>query len=81
MNMMPAVEGTCDYCGGDVVQRSDDTEETLRKRLEAYHASTAPLIDYYKERDLLVAFTNDCPLNEEMRNRLFSMVDGVKGEA
>jgi adenylate kinase len=81
MNMKPAVEGKCDHCAGDVVHRSDDTEETLRKRLEAYRASTAPLIDYYKERDLLVAFTNDCPLNEEMRNRLFSMVDGIKGEA
>lgn len=77
-HMAPAMEGKCDHCAGEVVQRSDDTEETLRKRLQAYHASTAPLVDYYKERDLLVVFTNDSPPNDEMRDRLFSIIDGVR---
>lgn len=80
-NMAPAVEGTCDHCGGNVVHRSDDTEETLRKRLEAYHLSTAPLIDYYGNRDLLVAFSNDGPPSDETRNRLFALIDGAKGKA
>ncbi|HHW93425.1 MAG TPA: adenylate kinase [Clostridiaceae bacterium] len=78
-NMAPSVEGTCDHCGGDVVHRSDDTEETLRKRLEAYRKSTAPLIDYYRARDLLVTFSNDGPPSDEMRRRLFSIIDGAKG--
>ncbi len=77
-NMAPAVEGTCDYCGGDVVHRSDDTEKTLRKRLLAYHVSTAPLIDYYGERNLLVEFSNDGPPSDEKRDRLFSLIDGAK---
>ncbi len=78
-NMAPAVEGTCDHCGGAVVHRSDDTETTLKKRLLAYHVSTAPLIDYYEERDLLVTFSNDGSPSDEKRNRLFAMIDGAKG--
>ncbi len=80
-NMTPKVEGICDRCGGEVIHRSDDTEETIRKRLEAYHTNTAPLIDYYRERDLLVTFSNEGPPNEETRDLLFSIIDGAKGDA
>ncbi len=44
----PKVEGKCDRCGGELYQRSDDTPETVAKRLEVYLAETAPLIDYYR---------------------------------
>jgi adenylate kinase len=45
---MPAKEGVCDNCGGtEFKRRADDNAETVRARLEAYHADTAPLIDYY----------------------------------
>jgi adenylate kinase len=50
----PKVAGRCDLCGSDVVQREDDTEETVRRRLNVYEAATAPLIDYYDARGLLV---------------------------
>ncbi|SIN74920.1 adenylate kinase [Vannielia litorea] len=48
------VEGVCDACGGtEMKRRADDKAETVAARLEAYHAQTAPLIDYYAERRLL----------------------------
>lgn len=47
-NMKPKVEGVCDLCGGELVQRKDDNEETLKARLHEYHKMTEPLIAYYK---------------------------------
>jgi adenylate kinase len=49
----PKYGWVCDNCGGDVVQRDDDTPEAIRKRLAEYAAKTAPLIDWYKDRQLL----------------------------
>jgi adenylate kinase len=43
----PKVAGKCDNCGGELYQRADDTEETVRKRLDVYFSQTAPLIEYY----------------------------------
>jgi adenylate kinase len=51
----PLINWTCDVCGGEVVQREDDTEEAIRRRLDLYEAETAPLISWYTERDLLVS--------------------------
>lgn len=50
----PTSGWTCDKCGGDVVQRADDTEESVRKRLAAYNEQTAPLLAWFDERDMLV---------------------------
>jgi len=44
----PRVEGRCDKCGGELYQRPDDSEESIKKRLEVYSDETAPLIDYYR---------------------------------
>jgi adenylate kinase len=49
----PRVNWTCDVCGGEVVQREDDTEEAIRRRLELYERQTAPLIGWYSERGQL----------------------------
>jgi len=49
----PQREGYCDSCGGKLIQREDDAPETVRKRLEVYHKSTAPLVGFYAERGLL----------------------------
>jgi adenylate kinase len=49
----PKVEGVCDVCGGQVVQRDDDKAEAISVRLEAYEKSTKPLTTYYDERHLL----------------------------
>lgn len=45
----------CDSCGGELYQRDDDQEETIRKRLEVYHDQTSPLVDYYSNEGLLAA--------------------------
>lgn len=50
----PKEPGICDLDGGELYQRADDTEETQRRRIEVYFEQTAPLIDYYRERGLLV---------------------------
>jgi adenylate kinase len=50
----PAIRGTCDVCGGEVVQREDDTEEAIRRRLELYERQTAPLLDFYRRANLMV---------------------------
>ncbi|MGD0378389.1 MAG: adenylate kinase [Acidimicrobiales bacterium] len=49
----PKVNWTCDVCGGEVIQRQDDTEEAIRRRLELYERQTAPLIEWYESRDQL----------------------------
>ncbi|GMT48380.1 MAG: adenylate kinase [bacterium] len=49
----PQKEGVCDKCGGELYQRDDDKEETIRRRLEVYEAQTAPLIEYYKNKGIL----------------------------
>jgi len=50
----PEVEGVCDECGGELVQRDDDTEETVRERLRVFEENTAPVIEFYDERGDLV---------------------------
>lgn len=50
---------SCPKCGGEMYQRSDDNEQTVRNRLEVYERSTAPLIDYYRGSDLLITVDGD----------------------
>ncbi|MCF0247311.1 MAG: adenylate kinase [Synergistes sp.] len=50
-----AVEGKCDKCGGEVIQRDDDKESVIRNRLAVFHEQTSPLIDYYGKKGLLIA--------------------------
>jgi len=50
----PAKSGVCDKCGGELYQRPDDTPETQERRIKVYVAETAPLVDYYRQRGLLV---------------------------
>jgi adenylate kinase len=51
--------GTCEKCGGDVIQRADDQPEAIQQRLEAYERDTAPLLDYYAAKDLVVTINGD----------------------
>jgi adenylate kinase len=50
----PGKEGVCDHCGGEVYTRDDDKPEAIQKRLEVYRAQTAPLIDFYRNKGLLL---------------------------
>ena len=49
----PAKPGICDKCGGELYQRDDDSEDTVRERIKVYHAATQPLLDYYRRLGLL----------------------------
>jgi adenylate kinase len=49
----PKKEGICNKCGGELYQRDDDKQETIRARLQVYEKQTAPLIEYYRNRGLL----------------------------
>lgn len=74
----PRVDWICDVCGGEVVQRSDDTEAAISRRLELYDRETAPLVAFYEERSLLakVDGTGDPDL---VTDRLISVVDERRG--
>lgn len=51
----PKQEGICDKCGSKLIQREDDTIETVEKRLKTYHETSEKLVEYYKNKDLLYA--------------------------
>ena len=59
-----AVEGICDRCGGQLFQRDDDREETIRHRLEVYAEQTAPLIGYYADAGILVGIDATGPVDD-----------------
>ncbi|ATD53958.1 adenylate kinase [Clostridium chauvoei] len=60
----PTIAGKCDVCGSDVIQRKDDSEETVSERLDVYERQTQPLIDFYKERNLLSIVDGTKAINE-----------------
>ena len=71
----PKVDGVCDECGGtEFTRRADDNEETVRQRLEAYHAQTAPLIDYY-EKQGIVKHVNGMADIDEVTKQIEQVLD------
>jgi len=58
------VEGKCDKCGGELFQRDDDKEETIKKRLDVYRAQTEPLIDYYSKKGILKSVSGTGSIDE-----------------
>ncbi|MCX7928054.1 MAG: adenylate kinase [Candidatus Omnitrophica bacterium] len=73
-NMPPKRKGICDLCGGQLYQRTDDNEETIRKRLAVYQQESAPLIDYYTKQGLLRQIQAD----RSQKEVLEAMVSFVK---
>ncbi|MGW7573620.1 adenylate kinase [Streptomyces sp. NPDC054765] len=69
----PEAEGVCDACGGELYQRDDDREETVRKRLEVYHTETEPIIDYYKNQDLVVTIPAMGKVDEVTRRAMAAL--------
>ncbi|MEV4458844.1 adenylate kinase [Microbispora sp. NPDC049633] len=67
----PAVEGVCDACGGELFQRDDDREETIRRRLEVYQEQTSPLISFYADEGILQGVDATGPV-EEITQRAMS---------
>jgi adenylate kinase len=71
----PASPWACDVCGGDVVQRDDDTEEAVRRRLEIYEQVTVPIIDFYSNLGKLVV-VDGAGSTQEVSERLVKEIDG-----
>lgn len=65
----PSTKGnSCDKCNGELFQRDDDKEETIKKRLEVYNAQTAPLFDYYKKKGILKSVNGTGSIDEIFNN-------------
>jgi adenylate kinase len=71
----PTVDWTCDVCGGEVVQRDDDTEAAVSNRLEVYERQTVPIIDFYKKLGKLVV-VDGAGEGSEVQERLIKEIDG-----
>ncbi len=70
------IEGVCDICGGNVVQRADDNEATVAARLETYYKNTSPLIDFYEKKGIIVEGDN----NESSDVCLSQIENGLKAK-
>ena len=70
----PKVEGVCDTCGQNLILRDDDKPETVKTRLDVYHAQTQTLIDYYKAKGILVSVDG----TQDM-DKVFADIKGLLG--
>ena len=70
----PKVEGICDKCGSPIVQRDDETEEAISKRLDTYDEKTSPLIEFYRKEGLLLVVTS--LILDEIVNTITAQVNG-----
>lgn len=73
--MPPKKDGVCDKCGGELFLRDDDKPDTVRVRMQAYEASTKPLVDYYQQRGLLVEITAEGTADEIFEKSLSIIKD------
>lgn len=68
--------GKCDLCGADVIQRKDDTEETVKERLDVYESQTQPLINFYKDKDMLSVVDGTQEINQVFES-ICKLLEGV----
>ena len=71
----PKQGGVCDRCGGELYQREDDREDTIAARIQVHEVQTAPLLDYYREKGLLIEIDGVGRL-EEVRARVLQALEG-----
>jgi len=76
-NIPPKKPGVCDKCGGELYQRDDDKEESIRKRLEDYRKKTKPLINYYRQKGILKDVNADRDYRLAMKD-LEKILDDLK---
>jgi adenylate kinase len=74
----PGVRWICDVCGGEVVQREDDTEAAIKRRLDLYDNETSPLIEWYENAGKLVTVSG-LGGPDEVSDRLVELVDARRG--
>ncbi len=72
----PPASGLCESCGGRIIQRPDDSEETVRKRLQVYEEKTAPLKEFYNEQKKLYILRAEQPV-ERVREELVTLLSGL----
>lgn len=73
----PKEDGVCSECGSGLVQRKDDNEETVKNRLSVYHTSTSPIIDYYKNKGLLLEISGVGNI-DDISKQLIDALEGAK---
>ncbi len=69
----PQKDGVCDKCGGELYQRDDDQEDTIKNRLDVYEKSTAPLIDYYGSKGILKSVKGEGSI-DDIFNQIVSIL-------
>ena len=74
--LKPKVEGICDKCGGSLYQRSDDHSEVIRRRVQVYNEQTAPLLQYYKKKNVPFIVSNITALETKPE----TVVEGIIAE-
>jgi adenylate kinase len=73
----PSVAGVCDACGGELIQRDDDKEETIRNRMSVYLEQTLPLVEYYQSAGLLSQVDGMLPI-EEVRTAVLEVLQAAE---
>ena len=77
----PPKDGSrCDKCGGELIQRKDDNEETIKRRLKTYFDQTSPLIEFYKNKQVLITETVSQSINKMGMDVAKEIVEFIKGE-
>ena len=74
----PKAEGVCDKCGSALIQRDDDKEETVRNRLRIYSEQTAPLVEHFRKKDILVDIDGSKGI-DGVFDQMVSEVEKVRG--
>ena len=74
----PKTPGKCDKCGGELYQRSDDREETVKDRLSIFFAQTVPILDYYKKQGKLIRVNGNLGMQGVAREIISALKAGIK---
>lgn len=72
----PKADGVCDVCGAELIQRKDDTEETVKNRLDVYHSTTSPIIKFYRDKGILMEFNGEGDI-DKISAELISALENV----
>jgi len=79
INSPPRTPGKCDKCGGELYQRSDDKEETVRQRLNVFLVQTLPILEYYRSQGKLVSVNGDRKIEEVTKEILSALEEANLG--
>ena len=74
----PKTPGKCEKCGGELYQRSDDREETVKDRLNIFFTQTFPILDYYKKQNKLIRVNGNLEMQDVAREIISALKAGVK---